>query len=414
MFSSKIIRRAIPLLVLVLFVFLAYRITQTQPAATEGLSHVVPRLVVETQLVESQPFTVDIESFGILQARTTSDLYPLVSGQVMSVTPAFEAGAFFKKDDVLLTINSADYEVAVQVAKSNVANSELALADEQARYEQAQRDWQKQNNKAVATDYALRLPQIRAAQANLETSRAQLALAKLNLERTRIRAPYDGRILETAAAVGSVISPNQKIARVYATDAIEVRLPLANKDLRFIELPEPTLMESVNFPQVQIENDLIEPAEIWLGQVIRTEAAVDPASQQLYVVARVDNPFLDRASKGVVGQTQNKPKHPLKIGQYVRAKIAGKQLRDVMVIPNSSIYQGSYVYIVEHEKIQRRPIEIIWQNQRVSVLQSGLNAGAHLVITLLGQVTSGTLVDERLKVDSKAENMPELTSGNMQ
>jgi len=377
-----------------LLAFVAYKITQSKPAAFKGHTSSASRLVVETETLKESTFTVLVESFGVVKARTNSELFALISGQIQSVSPRYESGAFFKKGDVLLTIDPADYAVAVQVAKGSLVNAELALAEEEARYEQAQRDWKKQSKNIKATDYALRLPQLRAAKSNIETAKAQLTLAELNLERTNIRAPYDGRILDTFVNVGSVIGPNVKLAQIYSSDAIEVRLPVANKAQRFINLPEQSKGDQQKFPQVFIDNKLTEPPEVWQGHVVRTEAAIDAASQQLYVVARIDDPFKN---------DKNKSRRPLKIGQFVRANISGQQLEKVISIPNSTLYQGSYVYIVNNDRLQRQPVEVLWRDQKTSVIKSGLESGQHLVTTLLGQVTSGTLVEVKNK--DKSENI---------
>ena len=147
---TAFIRRILPLVTLCLLAFIAYQITQSKPPAYKGHTSDLPRLVVETTELKEAPFRVMVESFGVVQARTNSELYALISGQIQSVSPRYESGAFFKKGDVLLTIDSADYVVAVQVAKGSLVNAELALAEEEARYEQAQRDWKKQSKNIKA------------------------------------------------------------------------------------------------------------------------------------------------------------------------------------------------------------------------------------------------------------------------
>lgn len=389
---STLTRGILPILVLAAFLLVAYLITQTKPDASRGTPTEPPRLVVEVERLMAGPFNVELDSFGVVQARTNSDLFALVSGQITSVSPRFESGGFFKQGDILLEIERVDYEVEVQVAKGNLVNAELALAEEEARFEQAQRDWKKNKPGIEPNDYALRLPQLRAAKANIETAKARLALAEINLERTRVRAPYDGRINKVFVDRGSVVGSGSILAKIYSTDVIEIRLPVSNKDLRFLTLPETIISDEELLPQVLIENTLTEPAETWQGRVVRTEAAVDAASQQLYVVAQVSNPFLE---SDPASREQPVHQHPLKIGQYVRATIKGKQLDDVITIPNSSLYQGSYVYIVEGEQLQRQPVSVLWKNQQVSIIDTGLEAGQRLVTTLLGQVASGTLVEER-------------------
>ena len=425
---SSFARRILPVLVLILFAFVAYQITQSKPAVSKGKPPKLSKLVIETSTVQENEFTLNIESFGVVQARTQSELFSLVSGQVKFVSPRFESGAFFKAGDVLLEIDPVDYEVAVQVAKGDLVNAELALAEENARYEQAQRDlgnkpssWKKSKENVQISEYALRIPQLRSAQANVETAKAQLKLANINLARTKVRAPYDGRILTIYVNKGSVIGPSNRLAEIYSTDAIEVRLPIANKDLRFIHFPESLASKKQEYPPVLIENDLGAKPQVWQGSVVRTEASIDSASQQLYVVARVNNPFLDVSHQqgslitgtlvtdtliNNVSLNKDQTLRPLKIGQYVKASIQGKRLENVITIPNSSVYQGSYVYVVEKGLLQRRPVGILWRNHKQSVITSGLKHGERLVTTLLGQVTSGTEVIEKQVSENPVSENP--------
>ena len=183
---------------------------------------------------------------------------------------------------------------------------------------------------------------------------------------------------------GQVVNRNSPLAEIYAVDLVEIRLPLRNRDLSFIDLPEDYRFdddELVDGPQVAIYSELATGAE-WQGRVVRTEGTIDDRARQLHVVAQVDDPFGIRAH----GKT------PLKIGQYVTAELAGRQLQDALVIPSHAIYQGGYVYIAMDSVLQRREIDVAWQNQEEVLVAGGLDGGDLLVLTPLGQVTSGVRV----------------------
>ena len=175
-------------------------------------------------------------------------------------------------------------------------------------------------------------------------------------------------------------------------------MPIHNSDLRFINLPEQytksqssseksiaTQITPPNESIVEFHSDLA-PNQHWQGKLIRTEGSIDSNAQQLYVVAQITDPF-KRQTKAV-----NRGDISIKIGQYLNAKISGKLLKQVLVIPNTSIYQGSYVYIVEKGVLQRKEIEIAWQNDKSALITRGLEFGQKLVLTSLGQVSSGTAV----------------------
>ena len=193
-----------------------------------------------------------------------------------------------------------------------------------------------------------------------------------------------------------MVSVGTELAEIYAVDYVEIRLPLKNKDLPYMVLPENSRFqdESVNQqPAVTIHSDL-SVRQSWYGKVVRTEGAFDQDSQQLFVVAQIDDPYGKNENGGL----------PLKIGQYVSAEIKGKVIEKVLTIPNKAIYQGSYVYIVEGNILKRKNITIAWQNDDVAVIKDGLEAQQLLVLTPLGQVTSGTIVSIS-SMDGKAVNM---------
>ena len=132
---------------------------------------------------------------------------------------------------------------------------------------------------------------------------------------------------------------------------------------------------------VAISSDLMGE-QIWQGKIVRTESAIDEMSQQLYVVAQIIRPY----------DSEYNPGAQIKMGQYVTAHITGREVENVLVIPSSAIYQGSYVYIVQDNLLMRKDIQLGWQNGTESIVTGGLNAGDELVLTTLGQVSSGTPV----------------------
>lgn len=378
----------VPLIILGCFIVIGQWIKQSSPEASQGRQVQAKPLLIEARPVTLQDYQIRIDSFGTVQARRRAELHALVNGQVLEVSDQFKAGGVVKEGEVLLVLDASEYTLALQEARSQLANAELALAEEIARSEQAARDWSKQDRSQIATDYALRKPQLKAARANLETAKAQLAMAELNLERCQVRSDFSGRILETFVEVGSVVNPSLALATGYEIEAAEVRLPVDAKSLPYLELPDPReLVEAEEKREQRTEvvfrNPLVQPNEIWAGYLVRTEAAVDSGSQQLYLVARIDDPFL-----GATGDRRQ----TLKLGQYLDAEIVGRRLEQVMVIPSESIYQGRYVYVVEEGKLARREIDIRWREQDQTIVDAGLAQGDQLVITALGQVSSGTPV----------------------
>jgi RND family efflux transporter MFP subunit len=340
-----------------------------------------PTMVVETQTIASTNFQVNVPSYGIVRPRIQSLLVAQVSGQIVDNSPNFDEGGYFAKGEVMLTIDPRDYEANVMIAEASLADAQQSLAEEEARAEQAQVDWNRLGNEGEASDLVLRKPQLAAAKARVASAEANLIKARLDLERTRIRAPFDGRVLRQMVDLGQVVSNNAQLAEFYSVDVAEVRLPIANKDLGFIDLPESRVGRDASAKYATLYSELAS-TDTWDARVVRTEAAIDETARQLHVLVHVENPFTADEQHRV----------PLKIGQYVTASIEGRLLENVIVIPSSTIYQGSYVYVVENGTLQRRELELLWSDVDRAIVATGLEAGDALVTTLLGQVTSGTAV----------------------
>ncbi|MBN7796345.1 efflux RND transporter periplasmic adaptor subunit [Parahaliea mediterranea] len=397
--ARSVLKKALPALVVATPLVLATLALLNPPTPERARPDRGPRLTVDTVTVSPTRYAMRISSFGTVQPRTQSTLVSQVGGEVVWVNPQFRDGGVFGAGDALLRIDPRDYEANVQIARASLLEARQVLAEEQAQSQQALADWQRLGDGGEADALVLRKPQLMAAQARVASAEAELRKAELNLERATVTAPFDGRILSTEVDLGEVLGGNTALAEIYATDYVEIRLPLANADLDYVDLPEPRADggEQQRVP-VTIHSSLSAGAA-WEGFLVRTEGAIDDSSRQLHVVAQVDDPFQLAGDSG----PEHSGRKPLKIGEYVTASIEGRTLPGAVVIANSAIYQGSYVYVVREGLLQRREITIAWQNADSAVIASGLRAGDALVTTPLGQVTSGTPVavtGERRQVGS--------------
>lgn len=343
--------------------------------------------------VERSNFTVKVKSRGTVRPRTESTLIPEVSGRVMKLSSNIRAGEFFEKNDLLLQIDPRDYEAEVTVAASDLAQARSTLAEAQARADQARRDWQRLGEQGEPDDLVLRKPQLAGARAAVTSAQARLAQANLNLERTRILAPYAGRVLEQNVDIGQFVSPGTVLARVYAVDYVEIRLPLTNRQLEFVTIPERYRDETLGIrapgPPVRLTARIGSKTHEWQGRIVRAEGAIDTQSRQVFVVAQVDDPYGKHAS--------GRP--PLKVGQFVEAEIDGMQLKDVFVIPRAALRAGGELLVVdEQNKLEGRRVDVLWSNEHNAVVGSGLEAGDRLVLTPLGTGMEGVEVEARIVI----------------
>jgi len=391
--------------IIIVTIILVKMIVANPPKSHRGKPPQSAKISVEVLTLAPQDYQIKVDSFGTVKPRTKSALVAQVSGLITHISNNFREGGFFEQGEVLVTLDDRDYQAELKIAQAGILKAKQNLLEEQARVTQAEQDWQRLGSGEQPSALVLRKPQLAAVQAQMLSAQAQFDKAKLALERTKIVAPYSGRILSKQVDVGQVVSMNSKLAEIFASDSVEIRLPLQNSDLRFINLPEQYRQKRQKGVQnsailadkiqqsVEFYSD-ISPNKHWQGKLIRTEGSIDTNAQQLYVVAKINDPFMRNLNEKAHGGDI-----AIKIGQYLEAKISGKLLHNVMVIPNTSIYQGSYVYIIEKGLLQRKNIAIAWQNNQSAIIDltndsasDGLEFGQQLVLTSLGQVSSGTAV----------------------
>lgn len=374
----KIMRVVLP----VAIVLAGFAITKVMMATAPQPEKKPPEVViptVEVLKVEPGDYRVKIRSQGTVEPRTQSTLVAEVSGKVISVADNFNAGGYFEKGDVLLQIDPRDYQAAVTIAKSDLAQQRLNLQQEKAQSEQARRDWEGLGNGGAPGDLVLRKPQMASATAAVAAAEARLAQAEADLERTRIRAPYAGRILEKNVDVGQFVSPGTVLATIYAIDYAEINLPLNDEQMEYLQLPEQYRGDqSIQGPAVTLHKGANE----WPARIVRSAGAVDSKSRQQFVVARVDDPYGHNEA--------GRP--PLKVGMFVEGEIAGDTLQDVFVVPRAALRENSYLLLVRDGKLRQQPVDIAWTDDKEVVIRQGLTSGDQVVVSPLAYAVDGTAV----------------------
>lgn len=384
------LRILLPLAVLALAVGAAMVAIATRPG-TDRRPPPQPLTTVEAFRVHRQSMPVFVRSQGTVQPRTETTLMPEVTGRIVAVAPAFRDGGFFEQGEELVTLDPRDHEIAVTVAKARLAEARVALEEERARAEQARRDWERLGQGGEPGALVLREPQLRNAEAAVASARAQLAQAELDLARTHITAPYAGRILEKHVDVGQYVSPGTALAELYAVDYVEIPLPLSNEQLAFVEVPETFRGDEPGErppgPPVTLSARVGAERHTWQGRIVRARGAIDVQTRQLFVVAQVDNPYGRRGAGNP----------PLKVGQFVEARIEGRTLKDVFVIPRATLREGNFVLIADaDDRLQRVAVEIAWSDPDRVAVRGGLTEGQRLVLTPVTYAVNGAPVAVQL------------------
>lgn len=365
-----------------------------RPAPTAPAPVLAP--LVRTLEVHMSDETMVVPADGTVQPRTESSLVAEVAGRVLSVSPAFSTGAFFEEGEVLLTIDPADYRQAVAQAEAAVAQAELALAREEADAKMAREDWRAIGD-APGTPLALHELQVDQAEAGLEAARANLARARRDLERTSVRAPFAGRIRQKDADLGQFVARGAPLARIYATDYAEIRLPLPDRELAFLHLPLRYRGETAGpGPGVRVSAEFGGNRYSWVGRIVRTEGEIDPQTRMVYAVARVKDPY---------GRSGNTRRPPLAVGMFVSAEIQGVVAHQVVRLPRSAMRGKNRVLVVDaSHHLHLRQVEVLRSVSDRVFVRSGLEEGEQVCLTPLATVVDGMSV--RTAADEPAGETP--------
>jgi RND family efflux transporter MFP subunit len=319
---------------------------------------------------------------GSVMPRTQTTLISEVNGAVVAVAEQFNVGGFFGKGDVLLRIDSKDYQAALRRAEAQVANRQALLAQEQARAEQARRDWENLRRPGQPSELVLRVPYVAEAEANLRSAQADLQQARINLERTVIRAPFAGMLREKRVDIGQYVGTGTQLALLFSVDSAEVRLPLTDHDVAFVQLPAPG--STTGGVSMMLRADVGGERVQWPARLVRSENVVDERSRVVYAVAAVDDPY------GVLGRRQGPP---LPFGTFVEAEIPATIGHQVVGVPRHAVRGTNQVMTVDADsRLRLREVAIVRSDNQHAFIDGGIEPGERIIVSTLEAAVDGMAV----------------------
>ncbi len=360
-------------------------VSKPAPSVDQALLADIPVPKVRVKQARREVATLSAFTQGTVTPKREIELVAQVSGKIVAVEPHFEEGAFFDNGALLIKIDERDYQAIYQSALAGVAKANRVLAEEEGRVSQANREWRNLGDNK-ANDLFLRKPQLLEATASLASAEAQLEIARLNLERTSIRAPFDGRISEIRVDLGQYVTIGTSLARVYDIATAEVRLPLSDRQLAMLDLP--LGQTPASSPRVDLSATIAGKKNHWKGLITRSDASIDTQSRMYYAIVEVDNPF--RIEKGSLEGTQA----PLMPGLFVSAEIAGKNLEGVFVLPRETLVKRKYIYTLDEEnKIWLQSVTVLKKDLKQVWLQADIKDGTPIVMEKHALLSPGTVVN---------------------
>ena len=368
----------IPVFILGIFLFLAATLMATAPVLEPSS---VEKLSTTVRVVEIQPKSVQLKvnSQGSVMPSTESQLIPEVSGKVSWMSPNLVAGGYFDDEEILIRVDDTDYKTKLDRAQANLTRAEAEQQHNEFEYRRMQSLVKRNLVSRSQLENSLRA--YRVAEASLQDATANFNQAEQDLARTQIRAPFAGLVRSENVDIGQFVSRGSPIATIYAGNQAEVRLPIADRQLAFLNIPVSIRGEIPQEfqPEVTLTAQYAGQTLEWKGNIVRSEAEIDVSSRMVQLVARVES-----ASNPV----------PLSIGLFVSAEIQGLAAKNVVVLPREALRNDNQVLVVDDEnRLRFRKIETLRLYQDDLLVQAGLEAGERVCISPLQTAIEGMVVN---------------------
>ena len=341
--------------------------------------------LVEVLPVQAETVTFSVTSQGTVRPRTETIVSAEVAGAIVEISPRFIAGGVFDRGEVLVRIDPTNYQVAVDQSKA-------LLAQRQIEYDGAAK--LRSQGYRAESEYA-------SAAAALASARAELTRAERNLERTQIRLPYAGMVRSKEADLGQYMNVGSRLGVTFSTDAAEVRLPLTDQDLAFVELPRLGGAVSGDGPSVLLSAEQRGQRTTWPATIVRTEGVVDENTRVTFAVARIDDPYRRSNSSGEVA--------PLPMGSFVAATIEGTTVQDVLRVPRAALRGNGQLVVVDGEnRLDIRDVEVLRSDARYVFVRKGLISGERIALTPIENPVNGM----RVRTGENTDGDSQLAAGD--
>ncbi len=359
--KKVLIPTLITIAAIVAVVFFVMKFLEATAPVAEKKARVFEVPVVEVTTATPGQVAIPLVSEGTIETLRETLISPQVSGRITSVNPSFEAGATFQEGELIAEVDQLNYQTALAQAKATLADARLNLKQEKARGEQAARDWKKIGGNREPSEMVLRIPFLKSAEARVESAQAMLDKAIEDLDRTRIRAPFDCRVREASLEVGAVVAVGQRLGMVYDPAKLIVRLSF-------------TLDDSSRIPKdgkILLTTTIAGTRHQWPGKVMWDSGEIDPQTLSAYLIVEV-LPSKD---------TSLKLPPP---GLFVDAEITGAFLENVIAVPRAAVSGRNRVSVMDkNDALQFRTLAVVRSDAKSLYVSGGLQPGDRIILTKL-------------------------------
>lgn len=349
-------------------------INMNEPVAERETATRKTAALVQTIAVEKGDYQPQLRVLGEVEPAQSISLRPRVSGEVIEMSENLTPGGIVKRGEFLLRIDPADFEIALAMRESELKQVEADLAIERGRQDVARQEYALLGDRIEAANQALvlREPQIQAMNAEVKAAEAMVDQARLNLERTTITAPFDGKILDREVDVGSQVGPGNNLAQLIGIDEFWIVATVPLRDCKWIRFSNDGELGS---KAILSSRSIWGPDVTREGRVSKLIGTVDAQTRLARVLVTVQDPL---------SRQTNAP--PLIIGTLVEVQIESIPIEDVVRLDLNHLRGNDTVWIMKDGKLDIRPIQIAFRDSRFAYVSEGLEDGERVVTTTLATV----------------------------
>ena len=386
----KMKRAILPVLVIVIAIGLTFVLVKSRKVPKpHEMPHLGP-LVEVAELVKTSRQVV-VSGTGTVQARYEVSITPQVKGRVSELSPQMVAGGIFRKGELLFAIEDVDYQLSIDLAHANLAQSEYDLLRNENLAEVARNEWQTLNSGSDVEPNPLVVyePQLKSARAQRNAMQANVKQAELNLQRTRVFAPFNCYVRSEQLGIGQFLNAGSPVATVAGTDQVEIVVPLPLDELTWLQVPRNGVPQEGSLAKIELQSG--GQTFHWQGAITRALGEIDPRNRMARVVVTVADPF-SRDKKGTNLLNDLLP------GMFVEVHLQGEEISDVISVPRGALHDNDTVWTVDDEnRLHIRAVDILRRERDEVLVRSGLNAGEKIVLTNLSGAAEGMILRPQLR-----------------
>jgi RND family efflux transporter MFP subunit len=380
--KTKLLKIAVPIIIILVGIIIMKALVSKRPAPNREVK-TDPGILVRVLKAERENTEIIVKGAGTVKSSQEVSVIPQVSGRIVYAAPELDVGGFFENDAILFEIEDTDYRLALERAMSSRAKAEYELATIESRARIARAEWEliNKDNDDTPNPLVLYGPQLRNAKAALASAAAQIEQARLDIERTKIKAPFSARVRSENIESGQYVKSGSSVVILAGTDAAEIAVPMPIKDLQWLKIPRRGKRQNGASASVQLK--VGSESYEWYGRVVRSTGEVDPKSRMMELIVEVKDPY------GLTHKSSSM-RPALASGTFVDVHIKGRMLEGVFVIPRTALRDNSTVWIMDKEnKLRIKTVVPLRMEKEKVIIAEGIDNGDMIVLSNISGAADG-------------------------